>query len=63
MVKNQNWESLPLVLTLTEVCEILGLCRPVVSQMLQNGELPSRKCGNRWLIERDKLIMFLRGEI
>ncbi len=41
----------------------LGLTQRQTYWMLENGSLPARKIGNRWVADADKLHAFIRNEV
>ncbi len=45
-----------------EIAKAIGRSRRAVFHMLDNGELPAKKVGGRWVIERSKLIAFFMEE-
>ena len=54
-----NWDSLPVVLTLQTVCLIFGCSEPTIKRMIYNGELQSKKIGNKWLFEKEYIKHFV----
>ena len=51
-----------LVLSVTEVAELLGLGRSVAYQACRNGDIPSRRIGRRVVIPVPALIAWLNGD-
>jgi hypothetical protein len=41
-----------------EISKLIGRTRRQTFHMLDNGELPAKKVGGRWVAERSKLIAF-----
>lgn len=42
----------PLVYTVPEVAELLGLGLGLTYQLVRSGEIPARKLGTRWVVPR-----------
>lgn len=57
----REWESLPVVLTLEEVCAVLRVCDKTARGLLQKGELKGRTVGGHWLVTRQALKDYLEG--
>lgn len=58
------YDALPLVLTVPEVIDVLGIGRNTVYEIIRTGGLPSRRIGKRSpirVLKRD-LIRYLEGE-
>jgi hypothetical protein len=51
-------EKLNLVWGADAIAEMIGRSRRATFYMLDSGELPAKKVGGRWVIERSKLIAF-----
>jgi excisionase family DNA binding protein len=49
------------VYNVAQVCEILGLTRKTVSDMLLKGTLPGAKVGHQWRVLESELKAVLRG--
>jgi hypothetical protein len=41
-----------------EIAKVIGRTARVTFTLLEKGELPAKKVGNRWVAERSKLIAF-----
>jgi excisionase family DNA binding protein len=54
-----DWDSLPQVLTLTELCAVLRVSRALAVRMIERGEIAARKVGREWRIDKDALIAYL----
>ncbi|WAJ30970.1 DNA-binding protein [Antarcticirhabdus aurantiaca] len=54
--------SLDLIWGAAAIGEVIGRTPRVAFHMLENGELPGRKVGGRWVIERAKLIAVFTGD-
>lgn len=57
-----SWDDVPVVLSLTELCVLLGVSYPVLSKKCNNGEIPCRKVNKQWRFDRDAVREFLKGE-
>lgn len=58
--KPTNWDDVPIVMTISDVCLILGRTRQTVSKMLVSGEIKARKSGNDWYISKENVKEFLK---
>ena len=56
-----GWAAVPLVLNLTDVCQLLGKTEPTIRRMLERGDLHGVKAGREWIIEKSEGQNFLRG--
>lgn len=54
-----DWDSLPQVLTLTELCAVLRVSRALAVSMIERGEIAARKVGREWRIDKGALIAYL----
>ncbi|MBX5008157.1 DNA-binding protein [Rhizobium lentis] len=50
--------SLDLVWGAEAIGELIGRSSRITFHMLERGELPAKKVGGRWVVERSKLIAF-----
>ena len=57
-----SWDDVPVVMSLTELCVLLGMSYPVLSKKCNNGEIPCRKVNKQWRFDRDAVRDFLKGE-
>ncbi|APO67242.1 hypothetical protein IE4872_CH01600 [Rhizobium gallicum] len=53
-----NASALELIWGAEEIAKIIGRSPRVTFHLLTTGELPAKKVGGRWVIERNKLIAF-----
>lgn len=51
-------ENLDLVWGAAEIAKLIGRTPRATFHMLDNGELPAKKVGGRWVAERNKLLSF-----
>lgn len=61
MTKSVN-SDLNLIWGAAAIAKEIGRTPRVVFSMMEKGELPARKVGSRWVIERSKLVAFFKGE-
>lgn len=57
-----DWDSLPQVLTLAELCAVLRVSRALAVRMIGRGEIAARKVGREWRIDKGALIAYLNGK-
>ena len=55
---HERSENMTLIWGAAEIAKVIGRSRRSTFHMLDNGELPARKVGGRWVAERGKLIAF-----
>lgn len=48
-------EDFPLIMTISEVAEYLGLHELTVRRLAREGQLPALKLGRQWRVKRDLL--------
>ena len=58
----KNAASLDLVWEVNGIAKVIGRTERQTFHLLNSGELPAKKVGNRWVAERSKLIAFFTGE-
>jgi hypothetical protein len=58
----EDREKLPLILTPSDLIEILPFGRSKVYHILRSGELPAKKVGGSIIIHRDKFLLWLFDE-
>ena len=54
--KYKNYEDLPLMLSVPEVGEVLGISRARAYELVRSTGFPHIKIGNRIVVSRDKFI-------
>ena len=52
------FDSLPLFLTVTDICSVLGLSKNTVYAMLRSGQLQSVRCGRQIRVPKESLRSF-----
>ena len=57
--KYKNYEDLPLMLTVPEVGEVLGISRAGAYELVRSAGFPHIKIGNRIVVHRDKFIAWI----
>ena len=50
-----DWDALPLMLNVTEICRVLRISENTALKLLRNGELPGVKVGNGWRLNKEFL--------
>ena len=56
-----DWDALPVMLTMPEICAVLKITEPTALKLLNGGELPGIKVGNTWRVSKDALRAYLGG--
>ncbi len=51
-------KNLDLIWEVAEIAKLIGRTPRQTFHMLQSGQLPAKKVGGRWVIERSKLVAF-----
>lgn len=54
--------TLDLIWGADDIAKVIGRSRRATFYLLDSGEIPARKVGGRWVIERTKLVEFFTGE-
>ena len=57
----RSWESLPLILTVADVCRLLEISKPTALKLLNEGTLSGKKLGNKWVVDKENLKNYLRS--
>ena len=57
-----NWEQVPLVLNVSEVCILLHVSDRTVRNLLTSGKLKGRQMDGKWLITKDNVQKFLDND-
>lgn len=55
---DQKGNAIDLVWGATEIAKLIGRSPRATFHMLDEGELPAKKVGGRWVAERGKLLSF-----
>lgn len=55
-----SWEEAPALLTAQECADFLRLHLNTVKKMLSENELPGRKIGRQWRVEKEKLKEYMQ---
>ena len=56
-----NFESMPLVLDVSDVADTLKIGRNKAYQLINSGAIKAIKVGNHYKVLRDSFVTFLRG--
>ncbi|WP_042778947.1 DNA-binding protein [Sinorhizobium fredii] len=54
--------SMDLIWGAAEIAKLIGRSPRATFHMLDNGELPAKKVGGRWVAERGNLLRFFMGD-
>ncbi|MGM0410521.1 MAG: helix-turn-helix domain-containing protein [Bacillota bacterium] len=57
----KSQKNLPFSLEVKDLCELLPHSSTKIYLMLENGELPGRKIGGKWVISRDQFLAWYYG--
>jgi hypothetical protein len=60
--ENENAKSLDLIWGADAISAVIGCDRRRTFYLLEQGEIPAKKVGGRWVIERGKLLRFFRED-
>lgn len=56
---NISWEDLPAILTAEECAGFLRIHLNTVKRLLSEGELPGKKIGRQWRVDKDDLKRYM----
>lgn len=62
MAKPMRWDDLPDVMTVGDLSGVLKTSPRNVREMLRNGKIRAVKCGNKWLVAKENVMAYVRGE-
>jgi len=54
--------KLDLVWEVKNIAKVIGRTERQTFHLLSSGQLPARKIGDRWVVERNKLLRFIIGD-
>ncbi|MEJ5020640.1 DNA-binding protein [Ochrobactrum vermis] len=54
--------ALELIWGIEGISKVIGQSFPATAYMLKQGQLPAKKIGDRWVIERGELVAFFKGK-
>lgn len=54
-----DWASVPVIIDTAMVCQLLGMSDATVKRLCASGELPARKIGKMWRINRADLMHYV----
>jgi len=63
MQTSENKTALELIWGISEIAAVIGQSFAATAYMLKQGQIPARKVGDRWVIERGELIAFFKGRV
>lgn len=52
-------ENYPILLSISDVAEVLGISRNTARKLVKNNSLPAVKVGNRYKVTKTKLLTYL----
>ncbi|QGA56890.1 helix-turn-helix domain-containing protein [Brucella sp. 2280] len=55
-------EKLELIWGIGDIAKAIGQSFAATAYMLKQGQIPARKVGDRWVIERGELVAFFKGK-
>ena len=61
--KYKSYEELPLMLSVPQIADILGIGRTNAYELVKEKDFPSLKIGSRIVIPRDKLIQWIEEKV
>ena len=59
----KTYDDLPLMLSVAQVSEVLGIGRTNAYELVKEKDFPSLKIGSRIVIPRDKLIQWIEEKV
>lgn len=62
MERINDWDQLPLLLSVKDLSNVMGIGITASYQLAKRGGFPSLKVGNRIIVPRDALIRWLEEE-
>ena len=60
--KFKNYDDLPLMLSVPEVAEVLGISRAGSYELVSSAGFPHMKIGNRILVPKDKFLRWIDNQ-
>ena len=61
MKQQKNLSELRDIITIKDVCEVLGIGRNTAYQLLQNDEISSKRIRRKYIIPRQSLEIYIRS--
>ncbi|WP_043061766.1 helix-turn-helix domain-containing protein [Brucella anthropi] len=62
METNEHKTTLELIWGISEIAAVIGQSFAATAYMLKQGQIPAKKVGDRWVIERGELVAFFKGK-
>lgn len=56
-----DWAAVPAALTMKELCGLLRITKPTALKLLTGGQIPARKVGREWRIDKEAVRAYLTG--
>ena len=56
------FDDYPDVLSLTQMCEIMQICRQSGYKLLKKGEIPYKKVGRKYIISKKQLVTYVNSK-
>lgn len=63
ITKNIDVEELPLVLSVKQVSEILGISLPFCYELFRSKGFPSIRISKRWVVKKDQFFQWLDNQV
>ena len=60
--KYRSYDELPLMLTVPEVAEVLGISRAGAYELVKGEYFPALKIGSRIIVPKDKFLLWIESE-
>ena len=57
-----NWEDVPMVLSVKELCQVLKISDKTALKLLNDGVILGQHVGQEWRISRDAVRRYLEGD-
>ena len=58
----KDWDELPQVIGVKELMQLLRIGETTALKYLNEGKIPAVKAGKTWMIDKDAVKAFLKGE-
>lgn len=59
----KNYDELPLMLSVSQVAEVLGISRTSTYDLVKEKDFPSITIGSRIVVPKDELILWIKNQI
>lgn len=61
--KYKNYDELPLMLSVPQVAEILGIGRAHAYELVKSKGFPSINIGNRIIVPKDEFVLWIKNQL